>query len=147
MILLDTHTLIWLDEGSDRLGTKSREAIDTALENNELFVATISFWEAAMLIEKGRLTMQTGLDEWRRSLINYGLQELPLTGEIAISSARLPNFQGDPADRIIVATARRPMSSCTQRTTKYWAGSMTCSALTLASESTFSHADICQNLE
>lgn len=106
MILLDTHTLIWLDEGSDRLGTKSREAIDTALENNELFVATISFWEAAMLIEKGRLTMQTGLDEWRRSLINYGLQELPLTGEIAISSARLPNFHGDPADRIIVATAR-----------------------------------------
>jgi len=104
MILLDTHTLVWLDEGSKRLGPEARTAIDTALIQGELCVAAISFWEVAMLVEKGRLTIGTEIDSWRQSLLNSGLQEIPLTGDIAISSAHLANFHGDPADRIIVAT-------------------------------------------
>ena len=105
MILLDTHALIWLDEGSDRLGAKSLSTIDKALQTGELFVSAISFWEVAMLIEKGRLEMQLEVDLWRQSLLNNGLQEAVLTGDIAIHSALLKNFHGDPADRIIVATA------------------------------------------
>ena len=86
MILLDTHTLIWLDEGSYRLGKKALSLIDQALQSKELFVASISFWEIAMLVEKGRLEMQMDVDIWRQSLIDNGLQEIPLTGNIAIHS-------------------------------------------------------------
>jgi len=105
MILLDTHTLAWLDEGSKRLGNQSLSLINQALKSEELVVSAISFWEAAMLVEKGRLNMQMDINSWRRQLIEKGLQELPLTGDIAIHSANLKNFHGDPADRMIVATA------------------------------------------
>lgn len=105
MIILDTHALIWLDEGSHRIGKKALSLIDQALQSKELFVASISFWEVAMLVEKGRLEMQMSVDLWRQSLINNGLQEISLTGDIAIRSALLKDFHGDPADRIIVSTA------------------------------------------
>ena len=58
-----------------------------------------------MLIEKGRLEMRSEVELWRQSLIDNGLQEISLTGNIAIRSALLENFHGDPADRMIVATA------------------------------------------
>lgn len=105
MILLDTHALVWLDEGNERLGKKSLALMDKALKSGELFVAAISFWEVAMLVEKGRLEMQMEVDVWRQSLINNGLQEAALTGKTAIRSALLVDFHGDPADRMIVATA------------------------------------------
>ena len=53
MILLDTHVLLWLDSADPRLGTESRAAIDEAYRAGELAVSAISFWETAMLIEKG----------------------------------------------------------------------------------------------
>lgn len=105
MILLDTHALVWLDEGNERLGKKSLALMDKALKSGELFVAAISFWEVAMLVEKGRLEMQMEVDVWRQSLINNGLQEAVLTGKTAVRSALLVDFHGDPADRMIVATA------------------------------------------
>ena len=105
MILLDTHALVWLDEGSSRLGKKSLSRIDKALQSSELFVSTISFWEVAMLVEEGRLEMQTEVDLWRQSLMDNGLQEVALTGDIAICAALLEGFHGDDADRMIVATA------------------------------------------
>ena len=58
-----------------------------------------------MQVEKGRLTMQMSVELWRKSLIANGLQEIPLTGNIAIQPALLNDFHGDPADRMIVATA------------------------------------------
>jgi PIN domain nuclease of toxin-antitoxin system len=105
MILLDTHALIWLDEGSHRIGKNALSLLDQSLQSKELFVSSISFWEVAMLIEKGRLEMQMSVDLWRQSLFDNGLQEIALTGDIAIRSALLQNFHGDPADRMIVATA------------------------------------------
>jgi PIN domain nuclease of toxin-antitoxin system len=105
MIVLDTHALIWLDEGSRRLGEKSRLLIDNALKSQELYVSAISFWEAAMLVQKRRLEIQMGVSQWRKSLIDNGLKEVNLTGDIAICSASLNDFHGDPADRMIVATA------------------------------------------
>ena len=107
MILLDTHALIWLDEGSERLGKKSLSAADQALKAGELFVSVISFWEVAMLLNKGRLQMQMDINLWRRSLLNNGLREIALRGNTAIDSALLDDFHGDPADRMIVATARQ----------------------------------------
>ncbi len=105
MILLDTHVLIWLTEGSDRLGTKTLAQIDQALADKQLAVAAISFWEIAMLIEKGRLEFNLELGIWRQGLLQDGLQEIPMTGSIAIRAGQLPEFHGDPADRIIVSTA------------------------------------------
>jgi PIN domain nuclease of toxin-antitoxin system len=105
MIILDTHALVWLSEGNSKLGTESLCLIDKALKENELFVSAISFWEVAMLIEKGRITMECSVTEWRISLMKHGLQEIPLAGDIAVESAQLVDFHGDPADRMIVATA------------------------------------------
>ncbi|MES9856107.1 MAG: type II toxin-antitoxin system VapC family toxin [Sedimenticola sp.] len=106
MILLDTHALVWLDEGSDRLGRKSLSTINQSLKAGELFVSVISFWEVAMLVNKGRLEIQMDLNLWRRSLLDNGLQEFAMTGNIAMDSALLEDFHGDPADRMIVTTAR-----------------------------------------
>ncbi len=105
MIILDTHALIWLDEGSSRLGKKSRGLIDEGLDNEMLVVSAISFWEIAMLIQKQRLSLLTPLSQWMRDLLQQGLQEVPVTGEIGIIAAGIPGFHGDPADRLIVATA------------------------------------------
>ena len=105
MILLDTHALVWLSEGNDKLGGRSLSLINKALKSKELFVSSISFWEVAMLVEKKRLKMSLSVELWRKELLDNGLQEISLNGKIAIQSAILPNFHGDPADRMIVATA------------------------------------------
>ena len=97
--------MVWLDEGSRRLGNQSLSSIDAALKDGELGVSVISFWEVAMLVNKGRLQIQMDLQLWRRSLLESGLREIPLTGEMAIHSALLDDFHGDPADRMIVSTA------------------------------------------
>ena len=105
MLLLDTHVLIWLDEGNSRLGKIALQKIIQSLSSNQLGVAAISFWEVAMLIEKQRLVMQTELDVWRSELLKTGLIEIPLRGSTAIRAGQLRMFHGDPADRMIVATA------------------------------------------
>ena len=105
MLLLDTHVLIWLDEGNARIGKTALTLIDESLASGQLGVATISFWEVAMLVEKQRLTMLTELDIWRADLLQAGLVEIPLQGATAIRAAQLALFHGDPADRMIVATA------------------------------------------
>ena len=105
MLLLDTHVLVWLAEGSQRLGSVTLDEINQALADGQLAVASISFWEIAMLIEKGRLEFNIELDIWRQDLLQNGLQEIPLTGTAAIRAGQLQGFHGDPADRMIVSTA------------------------------------------
>ena len=105
MLLVDTHVLVWLDEGSSRLGKFALQAINESLAIGQLGVATISFWEVAMLVEKQRLVMNTELDVWRSDLLQTGLLEIPLRGATAIRAGQLQNFHGDPADRMIVASA------------------------------------------
>jgi PIN domain nuclease of toxin-antitoxin system len=105
MLLLDTHVLVWLDEGNSRLGKIALQTIIESLGASQLGVATISFWEVTMLVEKQRLTMQTELDVWRSELLQTGLFEVPLRGTTALRASQLQMFHGDPVDRIIVATA------------------------------------------
>ena len=105
MLLLDTHVLIWLVEGNERLGSDALKTINQSLADGQLGVAAISFWEIAMLIEKGRLEFCIELDTWRHDLLQDGLQEVPLTGSAAIQAGKFKDFHGDPADRMIVATA------------------------------------------
>lgn len=105
MILLDTHVLVWLAEGSSRLGEATKAIIDTAFHADGAMVSAISFWEVGMLVKKGRLSLDMDLAAWRSDFIGHGLIELPVTGEIGIKAAGLEPVHGDPADRLIAATA------------------------------------------
>ena len=105
MILLDTHAVLWLRAGDARLGNASREEIQRAWEADQLALSAISFWEMAMLREKGRINYPDDVGLWRREQLRQGLVEIPVDGEIGIRAAGLPDFHPDPADRIIVATA------------------------------------------
>lgn len=80
-----------------------------AAERRSLLVSVISVWEVGMLEAKGRIELFMPCDEWiRRALATPGLALAPLTPEIALDSTRLPgDLHGDPADHILVATARR----------------------------------------
>lgn len=103
MILLDTHVLVWLDQGHKKLGPNTRKQLDLALENDALVVSAISFWELGMLQIKGRVQLPS-LRRWRNELMDMGLREISINGECGISANELPNFHADPADRLIVAT-------------------------------------------
>ena len=106
LILIDTHALIWLDQDDPALGRESRKLADQALRDGVLAVSAISFWEAAMLVLKGRIAIDLTVDRWRLDLIGSGLIELPLDGGIGLAAAHLDDLHGNPADRFILATAR-----------------------------------------
>ena len=105
MILLDTHVLIWQEQGDLRLGPQTRRVIARALQTDRAAISAISFWEVGMRVQKGRLDLLFDLGVWRRDLLDRGLIEIPVDGGIATRAGLLPNIHGDPADRIIVATA------------------------------------------
>jgi PIN domain nuclease of toxin-antitoxin system len=108
-LLLDTHCWIWMQTSStEHLSRTARRAIEAAAGRGELLLSAISVWELGMLEVKGRIQLRLPCLEWvRAALDSPGLSVMPLTPEIAIDSSRLPGeFHGDPADRIIVATAR-----------------------------------------
>lgn len=107
-LLLDTHTWVWLNNGSDELSNKIIQKIDTAADQGKVFISAISVWEIATLAAKKRLVLRTSLKEWvDEALSQVGVDLVPLSPDISIESSVLPNgFHGDPADRLIVATAR-----------------------------------------
>ncbi len=107
-VLLDTHVLIWLLAGSPRLGDQARAVIRQAADIHELYVSAITPWEIAMLVSKGRLVLEQDVGEWIETALEQpGIRLMPLLPEIAVASTRLPGMiHGDPADRILVATAR-----------------------------------------
>ncbi len=104
-MLLDTHALVWYRSGDRRLGENAIRAIDTALRTGEAVVSAISFWEMGLLIRKGRFELGDELTSWRRDVLGEGLIEFQVDGEIALTAGLLSHDHGDPADRLIVATA------------------------------------------
>lgn len=104
MILLDTHTLIWLVENDPQLGSAASQHIAEAEKQQAVAVSAISFWEIALLLRKQRLTLVSTAANWRDIALKLGVVELPLLGSIAITAAAL-DLHPDPADRFIVATA------------------------------------------
>jgi PIN domain nuclease of toxin-antitoxin system len=106
LILLDTHSLIWLDQADPAMGSTARSVTDQALQSGGLAVSVMSFWEVAMLLAKGRLGIRAAPAPWRRDLLrNWGLLEYPVSGQIALAAVELSHFHADPIDRLIVATA------------------------------------------
>lgn len=104
-ILLDTQALFWLWAGSSRLGSTARELADTALAEDELLVSAFSFWEIGLLTQKNRLDIGQRTSIWRREVLDMGVREVSVSGDIGILSTELEGLPADPADRIIVATA------------------------------------------
>src|SRR3989338_5936938 len=107
-LLLDTHVWIWLNNGSSELKSSIVRDIDCAAENGELFISAISVWEIAILVAKKRILLRTSIHNWTdQALSQPGVELIPLLPTIAIESTLLPDgFNADPADRMIVATAR-----------------------------------------
>ena len=105
MILLDTHALVWLRLGDPRLGPQACRAIDQAWQDDDLAVSAMSYWEAAMLAARGRMALPVDAEAWRRENLEQGVVEIPVDGAIAARAGLLPRLHGDPADRIIIATA------------------------------------------
>jgi len=109
-LLLDTHYWIWLQLGTtDRISSRVRLAIEHAAASGRLLLSVISVWELGLLEAKGRIQLSMPCHEWvSRALATPGLVLAPLSAEIAVDSSHLPEpFHGDPADRIIISTARR----------------------------------------
>ncbi len=105
MLLLDTVVLLWLIRGDRRLGPTAHRAADEALVAGNAAVSAISYWEIAMLVRKGRLQIDWAVEALRRYLLDHSLNEIPVDGDIALRAGLLTDLHGDPADRIIVATA------------------------------------------
>ncbi len=94
-----------MDQDDPLLGSRSRRRADRALGQGQLSVSAISFWEIAMLAQRGRIDLRVPLASWRRDLLASGLVEVPVDGEVGIAATGLEDLPGDPADRMIAATA------------------------------------------
>jgi PIN domain nuclease of toxin-antitoxin system len=109
MIVLDTHVLLWWASGeTGQLTSAAQHAIEDELREGQIMVSSISAWELAMLVAHGRIDLSMDVSEWLHiagqiEAVNF----VPVDNTIAIKSIELPGtFHKDPADRIIVATAR-----------------------------------------
>lgn len=109
LLLLDTHVWLWFALGdAERLSASVRKKIEAAAHDGKLAVAAISIWEIGMLEAKGRIALGLPCEKWvTAALALPGLRLIGLEPEIAVASSRLPGgMHGDPADRMLAATAR-----------------------------------------
>jgi len=107
-VALDTHTWLWWLLPTSQMSTRERQALDGLAAEGKLYLPAICQWEAQMLHRKGRIELPLPFASWlRRATSDKILKVLPLDAEVVIAVDALPpRFHGDPADRIIVATAR-----------------------------------------
>ncbi len=94
-----------MDRNDPSLGQQSRSLIVAAWRTSAVAVSAISFWEAAMLAQRGRISLPVTVETWRTDLLQAGVQEIPLNGRIALMATSFQELHRDPADRFIVATA------------------------------------------
>jgi PIN domain nuclease of toxin-antitoxin system len=107
-LLLDTHVWIWFMLANAELAVSERNAINRAAASGQLRIAAISVWEAALLASRGRVVLGRPLTQWITAAVSApGLTIEPLLPQVAVEACSLPEaFHRDPADRLIVATAR-----------------------------------------
>lgn len=107
MILLDTHVWIWWVHDEPDLTAGCRTLLQEH-EGDGLGISAISCWEVAKLVQRNRLVLPVPLEQWMDQALGYpGIQVLDLSPRVAVESVQLPGeFHQDPADQLIVATAR-----------------------------------------
>jgi PIN domain nuclease of toxin-antitoxin system len=106
--LLDTHAWVWWVTEDQRLSAAARRAIERSQGRGDLSLSLISVWEVAKKVEKAQLVLDRPVDQWLDSALAWPrLHLVELTRPILVESCKLPPpFHGDPADQILVATAR-----------------------------------------
>jgi PIN domain nuclease of toxin-antitoxin system len=106
--LLDTHTWIWWNMNPDKLSQKVKKLIGNSNSYEEILLSAISPWEFCKLLEKKRVGISCDPEEWIKTALDMSkLRLLPLSPVLSYRSTVLPQpFHNDPADQIIVATAR-----------------------------------------
>lgn len=110
MIVLDTHVLIWWATGDTRqLSQAALDAIKAEFDGGEILVSSISAWEIAMLVARDRIALSMDVAKWLDVVSEIeSVRFVPVDNEIGVKSTELPGeFHKDPADRMIVATARK----------------------------------------
>lgn len=109
MIVLDTHTVVWWVSSDATLSKKAKATIEQVLDGGKILVSAITAWEIAMLVEREKLVLSLDVASWLQTVSAIdALRFVPVDPEIAINSVNLPGkFHKDPADRMIVATARK----------------------------------------
>lgn len=114
MIVLDTHTWIWWVSDPSKLSKKAKDRIDLEMTSRSIYISSISTWEIAMLISKGRLELNKPLDQWlilceRLPFFSF----VPVDNAIAVKSVHLPGtLHPDPADRLIISTSILMDATC-----------------------------------
>ena len=108
MIVLDTHALVWWVNGDPALSKKARALLGKESAGGEIVISSISAWEIAMLVARRRLVLSMDVSSWLATVKQIeAVRFVPVDVEVATKSVELPGeFHSDPADRIIVATAR-----------------------------------------
>ncbi len=102
-LLLDTCALIWLGMGGGDLSGVALRRIEAS---PSLYYSSISAWELTRLVKEGKVELGVDMEKFLGDLSEqYGLAAIPVTDDVAIASAQLPDFHRDPADRLIIATA------------------------------------------
>ncbi len=109
MIVLDTHALVWWVTGDRQLSKAAKSAIERESGRQQIIVSSISAWEIALLVERQRLVLTMDVDRWLATVAEIEqVRYMPVDVEIAAKSVSLPGeFHKDPADRMIIATARK----------------------------------------
>jgi len=107
-LLLDTHVVLWSTLEVGRLGSEAAKTINLAAREDRLLISAITPWEIGLLASKGRVNLHRDVLEWVRGALGKpGVHLVSLEPEIAVGSNQLPfEMHADPADRILVATAR-----------------------------------------
>ena len=107
-LLIDTHVLVWIVFAEPHIKSSTLEAIEEASMDHSLFLSPISLWEIALKHSRGKLNLDRPIRDWLHHALSIAnLNLVPITPSIAAECAELPStFHGDPADRIIAATAR-----------------------------------------
>lgn len=107
MIVLDTHVWIWWVSNPAFLSEPAKQIIDEAVTKRDVLISSISTWEVAILVSRGRLKLTMSPADWVAASEALPFFDfVPVSNSIALKSVQLPGtLHNDPADRIIIATA------------------------------------------
>jgi PIN domain nuclease of toxin-antitoxin system len=124
MILLDTHVLFWWISEKSKLTPPAIAAIEAEIPGGQILISSMSVWEVTMLVAAGRRTLSVSVPDWIAGFENIAeVTFIPVDNDIAVQPVLLPDgFHKDPADRIIVATARKfgaPIITADQKIRSY----------------------------
>ena len=105
MIVVDTHALVWQLNADAKIGRRARARLEKALAREDLCVSAVTFWEISLLVSRDRLRLDTTATHFRWRVLEMGIRELAIGGEVALQAAVLAPVLIDPVDCFVAATA------------------------------------------